>query len=217
MLKVINGGKEPTRGSKYSACIDLYANEDCIIGAGETVLVGLGVVIDLSLIKLKVCDDYPRTWNGTDSRMFDEFMKSHQLNLHIRSSMSAKHGLIIANGTGIIDLDFISHCKIDKMNNNGKCKHFKQKIKGDIAMENNKCEECIHWDDCEIKICLHNPIDENYIDDVLAKNKNSQYYGQVVIKKGQPIAQLSLVEHKSYLFDVESEDKRTGGFGSTDA
>jgi len=167
MLKTIVKGCEPTKGSKYSACIDLYASEDVVIGAGETVLVGLGVVIDP--IKLNaIADDHI---NGVD-----DFMESHQLNLHIRSSMSAKHKLIIANGTGIIDLDYPD----------------------------------------EIKICLHNPIDKNYIDDILAKNKNSKYYGQVVIQKGQPIAQISLVEHKSYLFDVESKDERTGGFGSTD-
>jgi len=36
----------------------------------------------------------------------NQWLKSHQLNLHIRSSLSAKYGLIIANGTGIIDLDY---------------------------------------------------------------------------------------------------------------
>ena len=36
MLKVINGGFEPTRATKYSAMVDLYANADVVIGAGET-------------------------------------------------------------------------------------------------------------------------------------------------------------------------------------
>jgi len=46
MLKTINNGKLPTRGSEYSAFVDLYANEDVIIGAGGTVMIGLGVCID---------------------------------------------------------------------------------------------------------------------------------------------------------------------------
>jgi hypothetical protein len=51
MLKTINGGKMPTKGSKYSACVDLYANEDVCIGAGETKIVGLGVCIDIDSIR----------------------------------------------------------------------------------------------------------------------------------------------------------------------
>ena len=176
MLKTIVKGCEPSKGSKYSACIDLYAANDTVIGAGETVLVPLGVKIDISEEWLSSQGIGIDDGVHDDGDAMDLFMKTHQLNLHIRSSMSAKHGFIIANGTGIIDLDYPD----------------------------------------EIKICLHNPIDKNYIDDILAKNKNSKYYGQVVIQKGQPIAQISLVEHKSYLFDVESKDERTGGFGSTD-
>ena len=94
--------------------------------------------------------------------------------------MSAKHGLIIANGTGIIDLDYPG----------------------------------------EIKICLHNPI----------KNVFAGAYGggcnigkAFILEKGQldkngkpiAIAQISLVEHKTYLLGVETEDERVGGFGST--
>lgn len=46
MFKVLTEGCEPTRGSKYSAGIDLYTSEDVTIGAGETAIVGLGVCID---------------------------------------------------------------------------------------------------------------------------------------------------------------------------
>lgn len=170
MLKTIVKGCEPTKGSKYSACIDLYASEDVVIGAGETVLVGLGVKIDS--IKLnKIADDHI---NG-----IDDFMESHQLNLHIRSSMSAKHGLIIANGTGIIDLDY----------------------------------------EDEIKICLHNPMTNICFDrcgNLASKTIGEREISKAHIKKGQKIAQISLVEHKSYLFGIESEDERVGGFGSTD-
>jgi len=187
MLKVINGGKKPTKGSKYSACIDLYANEDVVIGAGETVLVGLGIKIDLDKLRMtyygKMAFEVKmnaETYNIYFPLMWEKFKKSHQLNLHIRSSMSAKHGLIIANGTGIIDLDY----------------------------EN------------EIKICLHNPITGICFDrcgNLVSKTIGERKLSKAYIKKGQPIAQISLVEHKSYLFGVESKDERTGGFGSTDA
>jgi dUTPase len=36
------------------------------------------------------------------------------------------------------------------------------------------------------------------------------------IHKGDKIAQIMLCPHKTYLFGIESEDERTGGFGSTD-
>jgi GTP-binding protein len=47
MFKVLKKGCSPTRGTKYSACIDLYAAEDVVIGAAETKVIGLGVCIDL--------------------------------------------------------------------------------------------------------------------------------------------------------------------------
>ena len=36
------------------------------------------------------------------------------------------------------------------------------------------------------------------------------------MKKGDKIAQCTLLEHKSYLFGIESEEVRVGGIGSTD-
>ena len=165
MLKILDKECTPKKGSKYSACVDLFAREDIVIGAGETVLVPLGVKIDL--VKLISRNRYA-TLNSTNvhtNKDDENFLASHQLNLHIRSSMSAKHGLIISNGTGIIDLDY----------------------------------------DGEIMICLHKPI----------KNVKIIADLETEIKKGQPIAQISLIEHKSYLFGVDTEDKRTGGFGST--
>ena len=46
MLKTLRGGKEPTKGSKYSAAIDLYAQDDFIMEVGETRIIPLGVCID---------------------------------------------------------------------------------------------------------------------------------------------------------------------------
>jgi len=48
MFKVLDEVCTPTKGSEFSACIDLYARENVTIGAGETVLVPLGVKIDLN-------------------------------------------------------------------------------------------------------------------------------------------------------------------------
>jgi len=41
------------------------------------------------------------------------------------------------------------------------------------------------------------------------------YDTECKIKRGQKVAQISLVEHKSYLMGVDTTKKRTGGFGST--
>jgi len=35
------------------------------------------------------------------------------------------------------------------------------------------------------------------------------------IKKGEKIAQITLLEHKSYLFNINTDAERDGGFGST--
>ena len=35
------------------------------------------------------------------------------------------------------------------------------------------------------------------------------------IKKGDKIAQITLLEHKSHLFGIDTDEERKGGFGST--
>lgn len=138
MLKTINGGKMPTRGTEFSACVDLYANDDVVIGAGETVVIPLGVCIDLDKLK----DNYIEFNRSRDlkaglpplSKTFEnkyfnnEFLSSNYLQLMLRSSLGKK-GLILPNGVGVIDMDFISHCKINKHLNNGQCEHFKPMLK----------------------------------------------------------------------------------------
>lgn len=103
MLKVLDDVCKPTKGSKYSAAIDLYAREDVVIGAGETVKVPLGVCIDL--IKLIAKNRYANLHlkNIHTSLDDDNFLRSHYFQLEPRSSLRAK-GLIA--GTGIIDLDY---------------------------------------------------------------------------------------------------------------
>lgn len=128
----------------------------------------------------------------------ESFKKCHQLNLHIRSSMSAKHGLVIANGTGIIDLDYSGEIKIcihKPVPHESMFVSYQEKEGGEIKTSS-------------IKSIPH----------VLKENMClGQTQDKYTIKKGDKIAQISLVEHKTYLLGVESEDVRDGGFGSTDA
>lgn len=100
MLKVLDEICKPTKGSKYSAAIDLYARDYIIIGAGETVKVPLGVCIDEKLM-YNLTNSYLQREPIIDD--FDRFKDSHYLQLEPRSSLRAK-GLIA--GTGIIDLDY---------------------------------------------------------------------------------------------------------------
>lgn len=114
MFKVINGGFAPKRSTKYSAYVDLFAREDIVIGAGETKIVKLGVKLDLEKLKEDNISMFSEPIFGAnfgfiDSEFnedyFNQFLKSHYLEVALRSSLGVK-GLIIANGIGIIDLDY---------------------------------------------------------------------------------------------------------------
>ena len=100
MLKVLDDVCKPTKGSKYSAAIDLYAREDVIIGAGETVKVPLGVCIDEKSAEQLVNDFYMHQAN---TNLDMAFKNSHYLQLEPRSGTRLKG---ITAGTGIIDLDY---------------------------------------------------------------------------------------------------------------
>ena len=163
MFKVFKGGQLPTRGTKYSACVDLYANEDVVIGAGETVLVPLGVCIDEDSLYRQLSGIGYFDSETKTSILLSDFKKSHYLQLMLRSSLSKD--LIIANGVGVVDLDYRD----------------------------------------EIMVRVHNPLD----------TYKTFEYDNVEIKKGDRVAQIALLEHKSYLFGIDTEDERTGGFGST--
>ena len=102
MLKVIECGFEPVRSTKYSAYVDLFSAEDVSIGAGETKVIKLGVKLDL--------DELYRSWyfyteQNKISGSWDMYLRSHYLEVALRSSLAVK-GLIIANGTGKVDLDY---------------------------------------------------------------------------------------------------------------
>lgn len=96
MFKVLKDYCNPKRGTKYSAYVDLFSAEDVIIGAGETKIVKLGVKLDLE----EIINGNDEAYNNPD-----KFLKSHYLEVSLRSSLGVK-GLIIANGIGIIDLDY---------------------------------------------------------------------------------------------------------------
>lgn len=163
MLEILDKVCTPTKGSKFSAAIDLYARENVVIGAGETALIPLGVKIDKNKMPIYLQNNKHR----------------HYLQLEPRSSLRAK-GLIA--GTGIIDVDY----------------------------------------EDEIMIILHNPIkdffinEDDDINDVSGLDKrgcdNNPAY---IIKKGDKIAQIMIKEHKTYLFGIETEQERSGGFGSS--
>jgi len=108
MFEVLDTVCKPTRATKYSAMVDLYAREDVIIGAGETKIVPLGVKIDADFFtyeigKIDVSAGGIVTSPDNASELINNFLKAHYLELHPRSSLRAK-GLII--GVGVIDLDY---------------------------------------------------------------------------------------------------------------
>ena len=102
MFKVMEGGFEPVRSTKYSAYVDLFSAENITIGAGETKVIKLGVKLDLDKLYKSW---YFYTEQNNISGSWDMYLRSHYLEVALRSSLAVK-GLIIANGIGIIDLDY---------------------------------------------------------------------------------------------------------------
>ena len=192
MFKVLDEVCQPTRATKYSAMVDLYAREDVVIGAGCTSIVNLGVKIDLELLRFtkqydigqivngKFVYDHPKCLKDISSQTeWSLFLKSHYIELHPRSSLRAK-GLII--GVGVIDLDYPDELGLIVHNPIVGCDSYIENKDGDI---NN---------------------------DFIGANCDSYFK----ISKGDKIAQCTLKEHKGYLLCIESDTERTGGFGSTD-
>ena len=187
MFKVLTEGCTPTRGTKYSACVDLYVSEDVVIGAGETKAIGLGVCLDLDNSNVYMTSQY--RWaekKATDINLLDsikkqeieDFMNSHYLQVALRSSLG-KEGLIMPNGVGIIDMDYRDEIKV-------------------IIHNPYKLDPTAYWE-----------MDRDKADEVF-RVKNT-----FTINKGHRIAQITLLEHKSYLFGIESDVIREGGLGST--
>ena len=109
MFKTINNGILPKRFSKYSAGFDVCSNEDIVIGAGETKLIGLGIAIDLGNWYSYLSKISPAVFNKMVISK-DEIIEKHYLELHIRSSLRARG--LTSLGTGIIDIDFADEIKM---------------------------------------------------------------------------------------------------------
>lgn len=108
MFHILDPKCQPTKGTKYSAAIDLYTRTDITIPAGETAKVPLGVSLD------------------QNNPLISVYSPDHYIQLEPRSSIRAKG---LQAGTGIIDLDFIPNCRLNKQLKDGQCMYFKPKLK----------------------------------------------------------------------------------------
>ncbi len=100
MFKSINGGQVPQRATKYSAGFDVFANEDTVIDAGETKLIGLGICLDQNAY-LNVKGKNNKLKYVLDIGLYFE--------LHPRSSLRLKG---LGGGIGIIDVDYTQEIKM---------------------------------------------------------------------------------------------------------
>ena len=99
MFKTIDGGKLPQRATRYSSGFDVFANEDKVIGAGCTELIGLGIALDIEIKN-----------NEFQIQHYKRNANSHFLELHIRSSLRAKG--LTSLGTGVSDIDYDQEIKM---------------------------------------------------------------------------------------------------------
>ena len=109
MFKVLDEVCTPRRGTKYSSYVDLFARESVSVGAGETNIIPLGIKIDPNFFIYEIgevdVDAGGSILSFGESKKIDRFLKTHYLELALRSSLAVK-GLIISNGIGVIDLDY---------------------------------------------------------------------------------------------------------------
>jgi len=95
----------PTAQTHFSAGFDIRSTEDITIYPGTTVAVSTGVFIDEYMLKLTAAVYCVRFGLGIRLNHKRHFMESHYVALQIRSGLAFK-GLMLANGTGIIDMDY---------------------------------------------------------------------------------------------------------------
>ena len=79
-VKLGPGAKMPTRATEGSACLDIYASEECTVHAGASVPVHTGLQVQIE--------------PGWCMLLFS------------RSGHGIKHGIRLANSVGVIDSDF---------------------------------------------------------------------------------------------------------------
>lgn len=185
IFKVLDESCAPERGTKFSAMVDLFANADVTIAAGETKIVPLGVIIDLDALAENLFTKlgHVNAMNGAvyfDKLIFEEYLKTHYIQLEPRSSLRAKG--LICSPYEIEDDDTIVK-------------------KGVVDLDYPK----------ELGLIVHNPMD---ITSVFALNENAFPY-EYQIKKGDKIAQCTILAHEGDLMGIESSEERKGGYGST--
>jgi len=162
MFKKLNDkAKLPTRGTAYSACVDVCSLENVIIGAGYTAMIDTGLAIDgdwlYARFKAHITEESSEAEVMNAEQQFANFIATHYMQLSVRSSLGKK-GVMLANGIGVIDMDYKD----------------------------------------SIRVLLHNSTKEPF-----------------AINEGDRIAQIALLEHKTYLFEILTDTVRDGGFGST--
>ena len=84
-------------------------------------------------------------------------------------------------------------------------------------MKKNKCEECEHFEQCEIKLIVHNSISQNinYYQDGSIQLYGANNKETYTVHKGDKIAQITLMKHYSSMFGINSKETRSSGIGST--
>ncbi len=95
-LNLLEGIEAPSRGSERAAALDLRANVDgpVLVQPGQTVMIPTGVYLDMSEDPTIAAFVLPR------------------------SGLGAKQGLVLGNGTGLIDNDYQGEIKVAAWNRN---------------------------------------------------------------------------------------------------
>jgi len=95
-LNLLEGIEAPSRGSERAAALDLRANVDgpVLVQPGQTVMIPTGVYLDMTEDPTVAALVLPR------------------------SGLGAKQGLVLGNGTGLIDNDYQGEIKIAAWNRN---------------------------------------------------------------------------------------------------
>ena len=99
----------PTRGSQFSAGLDLYSVEDVMIREGEHKLVNTGLIIQ-----------FPES----DPKMNNDFAWEAQV--RPRSGLALKNKVTVLNAPGTIDQDYTGVIGVILVNHDTKMFHVKQ-------------------------------------------------------------------------------------------
>jgi len=191
MLKILNDKCDPTRGSRYSAAIDLRSSCSLVIEKNKTGLVKLGVSISqddiLNSFILKIVSEKKisptekekrvKELSEVFSREKEEEACPHLLVeqraevLRAYKTFMSTHYLQLTPRSGVAKKGLIIPNGVGII---------------DMDYEN------------EIMLLLHNVSGKDFF-----------------IEEGDRVGQMLILEHKTELFNIVTEDQRKGGFGST--